>query len=103
MTKQRKRYETWAFGQGARNFTTNEAGDYAHRVTNDVWIMWQAAENGLLPAMAKAAEQVEDYINDNDGRGPSDNHCPDCTMGVVPDSLNKGLCGYHKLQSLIEG
>jgi hypothetical protein len=52
-------------------------------------------------AMHLAVKQIEDYINDNDGRGPCDNGCPDCTMGVVPDRFNTGLCGFHRMQSLL--
>lgn len=30
-----------------------------------------------------------------------DSHCPDCTVGCVPNHLNRGPCAYHRATALL--
>jgi hypothetical protein len=57
----------------------------------------------LRSALVDLLKLVEDTQCDSEGRYPIPNDgCIECTIGTVPDRLNKGLCPIHRAKKLLE-
>lgn len=100
--EERKRFEAWASGRGVRNFTIGDFQAYTNPAVQQMWLNWQDCARPLFETMAKAVKQIEDYTDNNDGKGPRDYGCVDCTEGTVPYRLNTGLCGFHMMKKALK-
>ena len=53
----------------------------------------------IIRDLCRAHDETQ---SESEGRFPlADAGCIDCTKGTVPDSLNTGLCPYHRARNFL--
>ena len=78
-----------------------------HGSTGDAYLSALAVHDGRQPPdetvqMKEMIRFLVDELENRDGYSPAEASCPECTVGTVPDSKNKGPCLYHQALELIE-
>ena len=53
------------------------------------------------PTMLEMIRFLVDELENRDGYSPAESSCPECTLGTVPDNLNRGPCLYHQAKTLL--
>lgn len=66
----------------------------------DPGAIMDALEGELLAPTHEMIRFLLDELENRDGYSPSIASCPECTVGTVPDSQNKGPCLYHQALKL---
>ena len=66
---------------------------------------WDAAPSVDYAAECRRRDKIIKFLIDElenrDGYSPAESSCPECTLGTVPDNLNRGPCLYHQAKTLL--